>query len=93
MNVDREKLRTVGFEAIKDFLRKLHILKSLGDYESGKKFFDGYSVVDEQMLKVRELVIANKVPRRINLQPNVILDPVNGEPQYRGYEETFEGVI
>ena len=27
IKVDREKLRTSGFEAVKDFLRKLHIYK------------------------------------------------------------------
>lgn len=65
----------------------------MGDYDAAKKMFDGYSVVDEHMLKVREIVIANKVPRRINLQPNVFMEPTSGEPQYKGYEESFEGVV
>jgi len=67
LNVDRSKLRNVAFEGIKKFLAKLHIYKSMGDFEAAKKMFDGYSVVDETMLKVREIVIKNKVPRRINL--------------------------
>lgn len=65
----------------------------MGDFAAAKAMFDGYSVVDAEMLKVRDIVIANKVPRRINLQPNVTLDPVSGEPQYKGYDESFEGVI
>jgi hypothetical protein len=39
MHVEREKLRTIGFKAIDEFLAKLHILKSIGDYESAEKFF------------------------------------------------------
>ena len=36
MKVDREKLRTSAFEALSKFLQKLHIYKSLGDYDSAK---------------------------------------------------------
>lgn len=93
LNINREKLRTVAFEGIKKFLAKLHIYKSMGDFEAAKKMFDGYSAVDDEMLRVRDIVIANKVPRRINLQPNVFLDHTNPEPYYKGYDETFEGVI
>jgi hypothetical protein len=39
----------------------------MGDYESAKKFFDHYSEVDEEMLKVRKLVLINKLPRRLEL--------------------------
>ena len=45
------------------------------------------------MLRVRDIVNKNKVPRRINLQPNVLLEAGKTDPQYRGYEESFEGVI
>lgn len=92
INVDRSKLRTVAFEAIKKFLSKLHIYKSMGDFDAAKKMFDGYSVVDQEMSRVRDLVIANKIPRRINLQPNVFLGQ-GGLPVYKGYEESFEGVV
>ncbi len=93
LNVNRDKLRTVAFEGIKKFLAKLHIYKSMGDFDAAKKMFDGYSVVDEEMTRVRDIVIANKVPRRINLQPNVFLDSTHPEPYYKGYDETFEGVV
>ncbi|TNV82443.1 hypothetical protein FGO68_gene4859 [Halteria grandinella] len=91
IDIDRSKLKTVAFKGISDFLRKLHIYKCMGDFEAAKAMFDGYSQVDEEMLRVRELVIANKVPRRLNLQPNVQLH--EGEPVYKGYEESFEGLI
>ena len=41
--VDRSKLRTSGYKALSDFLHKLHILKSIGDFESAEKFFNQYS--------------------------------------------------
>lgn len=71
---------------------KLHILKSIGDYESAEKFFSHYSAVDETMLKVREIVIANKVPRRLELQPNLHCKD-GGVPEYKDYEASFSGVI
>ena len=43
LSVDRSKLRTVAFEGIKTFLSKLHIYKSMGDFDAAKKMFDGYS--------------------------------------------------
>ena len=36
LTVDRSKLRTVAFEGIKEFLSKLHIYKSMGDFEAAK---------------------------------------------------------
>ncbi len=71
--LDRTKLRTSGFKALSDFLHKLHILKSIGDFEGAENFFNHYSQVDETMLKIREIVIANKVPRRLELQPNLVM--------------------
>jgi dipeptidyl-peptidase III len=82
MTIDREKLRTVGFEALSVFLHKLHVYKSMGDFETAEKFFGHYSQVDEEMLKCREIVIARKKPRRLENQPNVFLDRVSNEVTY-----------
>ena len=71
--IDRSRLRNQGFKAISDFLHKLHVYKSMGDFEEAQKFFNHYSQVDETMLKVREIVVAKKKPRRIELQPNLVL--------------------
>lgn len=90
--VSRERLRTTGFKALSEFLHKLHVYKSIGDFETAEKFFNHYSQVDETMLKVREIVIANKVPRRLELQPNLIKEG-DSLPAYRGYDESFEGII
>lgn len=65
----------------------------MGDYNEAKKMFDYYSKVDEELLKVRQIVIDNKIPRRIGLQPNLFLNPAENEVTYKDYEETLEGVI
>ena len=92
MSLDREQLKTKGFKAMDEFLGKLHTLKSIGDFESAEKWFDSYSQVDETMLKVREIVIANKVPRRLELQPNLQMEKKDA-PEYKEYDASFEGII
>ena len=91
IHVDRDKLRTSGFQALSDFLHKLHVYKSIGDYATAETFFNHYSQVDAIMLRIRDIVLANKVPRRIELQPNLFLNGTTVE--YKGYESTFTGVI
>lgn len=67
MKVNRDKLRTSAHKSLSDFLSKLHIYKSMGDFESAEKFFNHYSEVDEEMLKVRKIVLDWKLPRRLEL--------------------------
>ena len=67
LSINRERLRTTGFKALSDFLHKLHVYKSIGDFDAAKKFFDHYSQVDEFFLKIRDIVINNKKPRRLEL--------------------------
>lgn len=93
LHVDRSMLRGDGFKALSEFLHKLHVYKSMGDFETAEKFFMGYSYPDETMLKVREIVIANKKPRRIELQPNLFLSKNGLGAEYKDYSEDLEGVI
>ena len=65
----------------------------MGDYDAAKAFFDHYSEVDDEMLKVREIVLARRLPRRLELQPNLFLDGGQNEVVYKDYEDSFEGVI
>lgn len=93
MNVDRAKLRTTAFKALSDFLSKLHIYKSMGDFAAAEKFFNHYSEVDDEMIKVRSIVLAHKLPRRLELQPNLFHDSAANKVEYKDYPDTFEGVI
>ena len=53
MHIARERIREHGFPALERFLHKLHVYKSIGDYDTAKTFFDNYSSVDETMMKIR----------------------------------------
>lgn len=91
LKLNRDKLRTVGFKAIDEFLHKLHVYKSIGDFETAEKFFNSYSQVNETMLKVRDIVIARRKPRRLELQPG--LRNADGKISYVGYEENHSGIV
>jgi len=91
VHVDRSKLRTEAHKAMSDFLSKLHTLKSLGDFEAAKVFFEHYSEVDAEMLKIRDIVKARRLPRRLELQPNLFKK--DGKVEYKEYDSSFEGII
>ncbi len=42
-SADRPKVFKEAFEGLSIFLKKLHIYKSMGDFEAAKKMFDHYS--------------------------------------------------
>ena len=88
IHVDREKLRTTGYKAISEFLHKLHVYKSIGDFDTASKFFEHYSKVSEDDMKIRGIILAKKKPRRMELQPNVFADGT-----YKDYDITNEGII
>ena len=92
IKIDKSKIKTVGKEAIGKFLNKLHIFKSLGDVKRGKELFAHYSEVNDEMIKLRDIVLMNKVPRRMELQGNVELGK-DGTVKYLSYDKTFEGIV
>ena len=84
MKVDRSQIRTGGHKALSDFLAKLHSLKSLGDFATAEPWFNHYAAVDEEMIKIRDLVLLHQLPRRIELQPNIFMD-AEGNVEYKDY--------
>ena len=76
LKLDRTKLETVGRPAMEEFLRKLQVYKSIGDFESAKKMFDGYSQFDETWVKWRDIVIAKKKPRKTIVQANSFIEGI-----------------
>ena len=71
IHVDRDILNKHSKKVISTFLKKLHIYKSIGDKENAEKFFHNYTQVDDEMLKIREVVIKNRMSRRLEVQPNL----------------------
>ena len=66
-------LETIGKPAIGDFLQKLQIYKSIGDFEAASEMFDNLSKVNEQWLQWRDIVISRKQPRKMKVQANTII--------------------
>jgi len=81
-----------GRELIKKFLIILQTYKSSGCVERGQKFYDHYSEVNEYFLKVRDIVINKKKPRRVELNNNLVrYNEEVIEPMM--YPESLEGII
>lgn len=53
--------------------------------------FSAYSEVSEDMLELREVVLARKEPRKLLVQPNMLLE--DGTVQLRIYNATTTGMI
>lgn len=92
IHLDKELLFTEGQELISKFLLILQTYKSTGCIERAQKFWDRYSAVDEFFLKIRDIVIQKKKPRRVELNNN-LLRHSETEIEVQYYEESFESII
>ncbi len=92
IHLNQDNLVKEGKDLIKKFLIILQTYKSSGAIDRASKFYSKFSEVNEFFLKVRELVILKKKPRRIELNNNLVRYNENCiEPLV--YPETFEGII
>jgi len=94
--LDRNKIESVGKPAVGEFLKRLHIYKSLGDDESGRELYEGLSQVKESgphpFAKWRAIVLARKKPRNMFVQANTVIGS-DGKVALREYEASHEGLI
>lgn len=96
IKLDRSKILTTGRKAVGDFLQKLHIYKSTADVDNGTRFFrDEMSAVGLEYwgTQVRDVVLANKQPRKVFVQANTYLDEKTGKVTCKEYEPTMEAMI
>lgn len=73
LTMDKSKLESVGKPSIGQFLKKLQVFKSLGDFASANAMFSKYSKVNEQWLSWRDIVISRKQPRKMQVQANTFI--------------------
>ena len=84
VHLNRDLIRSTGKQAVGEFLKHLQVYKSTADVVRGEAFFKKYLRVDEKLLGYRDIVIKNKKPRKIEVQPDVEL--VGGKVVYKEFE-------
>jgi hypothetical protein len=62
------------------------------DVANGSKMFAEYSEVTDEMLELREIVMARKEPRKLLVQPNMVLNEASSV-QLKTYSPSTEGMI
>ena len=72
IHLDQALLLTEGKELIRQLLMVLQTYKSSGAAERGTKWYNDYSAVGDMFLKIREIVVAKKKPRRLDLNNNLV---------------------
>jgi dipeptidyl-peptidase-3 len=92
IHLDRSKILTHGRPAVEKYLQQLHVYKSTADFEAGKALYDHSTNVDDWWgTKVRPVVLQKKIPRKVFVQANTVLD--DDEVVLKEYEPTLEGMI
>jgi dipeptidyl-peptidase-3 len=85
-------LMCYGLDIVTRMLRPLHIWKCLGNITEARNFWDTYTNVKEDLLKLKKTVKENEIPRRLELYYNLELDS-EGSVNIIDYPETMEGII
>ncbi|CAK87860.1 unnamed protein product (macronuclear) [Paramecium tetraurelia] len=88
---DQSKLYTTGKKAISNLILHLQVFKSIGAGNQGVEFFSNLAAVSDKFLNYRNIVIQNKFPRRLEIQPNLVLE--EGQVNLKEYEPTLAGII
>jgi dipeptidyl-peptidase-3 len=91
VRVDRSKMVSHGKPALGRMLLRLHMYRCTADVQPCRAYYGDLSKVDGEYLEWRKVVLANKMPRWVFVQPNTFLD--NGHVILKEYEASREGVI
>jgi len=94
IHLNRNKILSTGRKAVEAYLQKLHIYKATADVEAGVKMYNDITSVDEWWAeKIRPVVLSKKIPRKVFVQANTVLDEKSGDVTLKEYEPTPEGMI
>jgi len=91
VTLDRSKILTVGREAIGSFLTKLNVYKATADVAAATEMYSALSAVPDDMLELRQAVLAAKQPRKLFVQP--VTSCKDGKVTLTDYPATPEGMI
>lgn len=94
LSLNRDRIHDVGHKAMKEFLCKLQIYRSMGDSDAGRAMFEKYSEVPSEgpfpFGKWHEIVVRKRRPRMVLSMPNTRV--VGDEVELVSYPETTESV-
>ena len=93
LNINKDMLLCYGQQLISDILLKLHLWKCTGDVENARKFLSNYSEVKKEYLILRNIILENEHPHRIELNHNLMLNKTNNSVTITEYSERLEGIV
>ncbi|KAF2120696.1 peptidase family M49-domain-containing protein [Lophiotrema nucula] len=92
IRLERNKITTLGRQAVEDYLQKLHIYKSTADVDTAKKMYEEITNVEPFYENyVRPAVLKKKTPRKVFVQANTI--EKDGKVELKEYEASAKGMI
>ena len=71
---------------------KMNVFKATADFARASEMFQKYSQVNEFFLELRQIVLDNKKPVRVEIQGFVEKNEGN-ELKYVKYADNFEGIV
>ena len=91
VHVDRSRIISDGKPALGRMLLRLQMYRSTADVKNCRDYYEDLTRVDGPYLEWRRIVLAQKLPRWVFVQPNTFLE---GEKVVlKNYEPTPQGVI
>lgn len=91
VQLDRAKIQTVGKQAIGDFLSRLQVFKATADIQNAGALYDEFTSVPDDWLKLRDLVLNKRQPRKVFVQANTKV--TEQKVEFIDYEPTMTGMI
>ncbi|KAK8810766.1 hypothetical protein WA158_007341 [Blastocystis sp. Blastoise] len=90
--LNKDLIPTIGKQAMNDYLNKLQGYKSCAMINESRALFNHYTEVDDEFLKLREIVIQQRKPRAIFLQGTLSLSN-NNEVNLQYEDTTIDGYL
>lgn len=91
VNVELSKIKSEGKPALERMLLNLHIYRCTADAESCRSYYEKLSLVEDEHLKWREIVLSKKQPKKLFVQANTFK---SGDGVIlKEYAATREGII
>lgn len=90
VRVHEDRIRTAGIAAVGAFLRKIQVFKATADVEAAKALYSRYTDVPDSMLPLRDLVVANRKPRPMFVQP--VTSVSDDKVELKTFESSLDGI-